>query len=104
MHTPDGLVELRAELRRRVTEHVSLRRRLLLVLLVVLMNVSLVTYGRGCRIRDQRIALRWGPGRVIVGSVGVETESERQFDEALRWPPPWDWTIVEWREAVWPWK
>jgi hypothetical protein len=80
------------------------RKRTLLIAVIVLVNMGLMTYWRGCRIRHERITARWGPVPIIVGSPKVVVERERELSEDEKWPMPWSWTTDEWRETVWPWK
>lgn len=73
------------------------RRRVALVLLVVLANVGVVTYWRGCAVaasRPRPQEIRWfgGDDVLIVSS-----------KELSGFVPPWEWSRTEWAET-WPWR
>ena len=69
------------------------RKRLLLIAVIVLVNLSVVTYWRGHTIYLEDFT------RHPVSAWGMNTG----LDDLLECVPPWDWSAEEWR-ATWPWR
>lgn len=80
-----------------------------LVLLVVVFNLSVVTFLRGRALAEHR-RLVWSIGYSFddSGRYFVESDPPRQHGPPpppdLELTPPWRWTSNEWADTVWPWK
>jgi hypothetical protein len=86
------------------------KRKLVLVLLIVGVNLGYVTWRRGCDIEVDRISIIHG-GRSDPGCCTPQqhAECERRARALLRaerrvFIPPWQWSRDEWVKTVWPWK
>jgi hypothetical protein len=74
------------------------RKRIALVLVVVILNLSLVVVARGIQIGDRG---PWWRGWMILGP---DEGTITYFGPHVEFVPPWKWTRDEWRETVLPWK
>jgi hypothetical protein len=81
------------------------RKRLLLILAIVLVNLCAVTYQRGRAIARKRSY--WL--KVASRAVSVEPKpgwkpSPPTGEEEAAFVGPWNWSRDDWAETVWPWR